>query len=166
MWGPSDLIKPDLKKIIDESDVIYIGGGNTKSMLAVFREWNLDNLIIEAYKKGKILAGVSAGAICWFEKGVTDSWAGGLKILNCMGILKGVCCPHYDGEANRKPSVKNFLKNKEIEKCLCIEDGAAAHYQNEIFKTAISFYKDKNAYQVSYKKNELIEKPLTRIEIK
>jgi dipeptidase E len=156
---------PDLKSIIAESDIIYIGGGNTKSMLAVFREWNLDTLIINAYKEGKVLAGVSAGAICWFEKGITDSWAGGLKILDCMGILKGTCCPHYDGEANRKPSVKNFLKNKEIENCLCIEDGAAAHYENEILKTSISFYKDKNTYQVSYKKNELIEEPLDKINI-
>jgi len=156
---------PDLKSIIAESDIIYIGGGNTKSMLAVFREWNLDTLIINAYKEGKVLAGVSAGAICWFEKGITDSWAGGLKILDCMGILKGTCCPHYDGEANRKPSVKNFLKNEEIENCLCIEDGAAAHYENEILKTSISFYKDKNTYQVSYKKNELIEEPLDKINI-
>ena len=156
---------PDLKSIIAESDIIYIGGGNTKSMLAVFREWNLDTLIINAYKEGKVLAGVSAGAICWFEKGITDSWAGGLKILNCMGILKGTCCPHYDGEANRRPSVEKILKNKELENCLCIEDGAAAHYENEILKTSISFYKDKNTYQVSYKKDELIEKPLNRINI-
>ena len=157
---------PDLKSIIAESDIIYIGGGNTKSMLAVFREWNLDKLIINAYKEGKILAGVSAGAICWFEKGITDSWAGGLKILDCMGVLKGNCCPHYDGEANRKPSVEKFLKNKELEiDCLCIEDGAAVHYENEILKRSISFYKYKNAYQVSYKKDELIEEPLNKINI-
>ena len=157
---------PDLKTIIDESDIIYIGGGNTKSMLAVFREWNLDTLIINGYKQGKILTGVSAGAICWFEKGITDSWAGGLKVLDCMGILKGVCCPHYDGEANRRPSVEKFLKNKEIDSCLCIEDGAAVHYENETFKTSVSFYKDKNTYQVNYKKNQLIEKSLNRISIK
>ena len=156
---------PNLKSIIAESDIIYIGGGNTKSMLAVFREWNLDKLIINAYKKGKVLAGVSAGAICWFEKGITDSWAGGLKVLDCMGVLKGNCCPHYDGEANRKPSVEKILKNKELENCLCIEDGAAVHYENEILKTSISFYKGKNTYQVSYKKDGLIEKPLNRINI-
>ena len=81
---------PDLRSIIDDSDIIYIGGGNTKSMLAVFREWNLDRLIFEAYNKGKILAGVSAGAICWFEKGITDSWANGLRILDCMNFLDGI----------------------------------------------------------------------------
>ena len=156
---------PDLKTIINESDIIYIGGGNTKSMLAVFREWNLDQLIIEAYKHGKILCGVSAGAICWFEKGITDSWAHGLRVLDCMNVLKGVCCPHYDGEANRRPSVKNFLKNKTIDECLCIEDGAAVHYENDTLKTAISFYKEKNAYQVNYKNDNLIETPLNKIDI-
>ena len=156
---------PDLKKIINQSDIIYIGGGNTKSMLAVFREWNLDRLIVDAYKKGKILAGVSAGAICWFDKGITDSWAGGLKILDCMGILNEVCCPHYDGEANRKPSVKKFLENKKIDSCLCIEDGAAVHYENETLKTAISFYTNKNAYQVKYQQDKLIESPLKKIDI-
>ena len=156
---------PELKSIIDESDVIYVGGGNTKSMLAVFREWNLDKLIIDAYNKGKILAGVSAGAICWFEKGITDSWSNGLRVLDCMSILDGVCCPHYDGEANRRPSVEKFLKSKEIDSCLCIEDGAALHYENENIKTAISFYNDKNAYLVQCKENQLVENPINRIEI-
>ena len=155
---------PDLKSIIEGSDIIYIGGGNTKSMLAVFREWDLDKMLIDAYKKGKILAGVSAGAICWFNQGITDSWAHGLQVLDCMDILDGVCCPHYDGEANRSPSVERFLKNKDIEHCLCIEDGAAVHYQNETLKTAVSFYKDKNAYNVKYD-NRLIEEPLPKIQI-
>ena len=157
---------PNLKNVIDNSDVIYIGGGNTKSMLAVFREWNLDNLIVDAYNQGKILSGVSAGAICWFEKGITDSWGDGLRILDCMNILKGTCCPHYDGEEDRRPSVEYFLKHKNIDSCLCIEDGAAVHYENNIFKTAISFYSNKNVYNVTYKNGTLIENPLNKIDIK
>ena len=156
---------PNLESIIDESDIIYIGGGNTKSMLAVFRDWNLDKLIINAYKQGKVLAGVSAGAICWFEKGITDSWESELKVLDCLGVLKGVCCPHYDGEKNRRPSVEKFLKTNQINQSLCIEDGAAVHYHNDIFKTAISFYKNKNVYNVKYDKNQLVELPLKKIDI-
>ena len=108
-------------------------------MLAVFREWNLDKLLLKAYKEGKILAGVSAGAICWFNQGITDSWEDGLRVLDCMGILEGVCCPHYDGEVNRKPSVEKFLKNSEIDSCFCIEDGAAIHYHKDRFKNSSSF---------------------------
>ena len=157
---------PDLESVIDEADIIYVGGGNTKSMLAVFSEWGLDELIINAYKQGKVLAGVSAGAICWFERGVTDSWDSELKVLDCLGVLKGVCCPHYDGEADRRPSVEKFLKNKIFDSSLCIEDGAAVHYHNDQFKTAVSFYKNKNAYNVNYDKNPIIESPLKKIDIK
>ena len=76
---------PNLESIIRDSDIIYIGGGNTKSMLAVFKEWGLDKLLLKAYKDGKILAGVSAGEICWFAQGITDSWEDGLRVLDCMG---------------------------------------------------------------------------------
>ncbi len=156
---------PDLELIIEQSDIIYVGGGNTKSMLAVFREWDLDKLILKAYQDGKILAGVSAGAICWFNKGITDSWDDGLRVLDCMNILNGTCCPHYDGEANRKPSVEHFLKSKEIDSCYCIEDGAALHYENENIKTAISFYANKNAYEVRCDGDSLVETPINKIEI-
>ena len=155
----------DLKQILDQSDIIYVGGGNTKSMLAVFREWNLVQLLTEAYRAGKILAGVSAGAICWFERGVTDSWAHGLRIMDCIGILDGCCCPHYDGEKNRKPSVTKFLKEKTISSCLAIEDGSAVHFKDSKFFSAVSFYKDKNTYEVSLKEGNLIEQKLERIEI-
>ena len=115
---------------VDYADIVYIGGGNTKSMLAVFREWGLDKILINAYHSGKILAGVSAGAICWFTQGVTDSWAHGLRAMDCMNVLDGCCCPHYDGEKNRRPSVLKFLKENKISSCFAIEDGAALHYKN------------------------------------
>ena len=157
---------PDLELIIDDSDIIYVGGGNTKSMLAVFKDWRLDKMIINAYKQGKILSGVSAGAICWFERGITDSWASELKVLDCLGLIQGTCCPHYDGEENRRPSVEAFLKNKTLEECLCIEDGAAAHFENGSFKTAISFFKskNKNVYDVKFD-DKLIEIPFESINI-
>ena len=163
-----DLFKrtPDLKKLISAQDIIFVGGGNTMSMLGVWKQWGLDKILRQAYNKGTVMSGVSAGAICWFEKGITDSWESELKVLDCLGILKGVCCPHYDGEANRRPSVENFLKNKQINESLCIEDGAAVHYHDNQLKTAISFYDNKNAYNVKYDKNQLIEVPLNRIDIK
>ena len=97
-----------------------MGGGNTKSMLGVWREWKLDILLKKAYLNGKILCGVSAGAICWFDNGVTDSWASNLNVIDCLGIIKGMCCPHYQEESERRPSLheiltkvsKRFVKNR------------------------------------------------------
>ena len=67
-------------------DIIYVGGGNTKSMLAVWKEWNLHEILRNAYKKGIVMSGVSAGAICWFDKGITDSYAKELAIIDCLGL--------------------------------------------------------------------------------
>ena len=142
---------PRLDSIINKQDIIYVGGGNTKSMLAVWREWKLDNLLLKTYKKGAILCGVSAGAICWFEKGITDSWASNLNIIDCMRILTGCCCPHYDGEKDRRPSLEKFILDGAIDSCYALDDGAALHYKNGNIHTTLSFYKGAHVYRVSLK---------------
>ncbi len=119
---------PDLRKTILNQDAIFVGGGNTKSMLAVWRDWGIDGILREAWEKGIVMSGVSAGAICWFEEGVTDSWAGSLKPMKCLGFLKGSCCPHWSGEKDRKPSYRKMLKSGEIGPGIAIDDGAAAHF--------------------------------------
>ena len=146
---------PSLRSIINKQNIIYIGGGNTKSMLAVWKEWKLDQLLLKAYNRGAILCGVSAGAICWFEKGVTDSWASNLNVMDCMGFLGGCCCPHYDGEKDRKPSVEKFLNESIIDSCVALEDGSALHYKNGKIYTAVSFFKDTNVYQVTLRNGSI-----------
>ena len=78
---------PDLEKLIGEQDAIFVGGGNTKSMLAVWKDWGLDILLRDAYENGTVMSGVSAGAICWFERGITDSWAHDLAVMECLGLV-------------------------------------------------------------------------------
>jgi len=156
---------PDVKAEIEKSDIIYIGGGNTKSMLAVFEEWGINRLLLEAYKNGKILAGVSAGAICWFTKGITDSWADELKVLDCLDMLPGCCCPHYDGEKDRRPSVIEFINSGKIESCIALEDGAAIHYKDGNLMNAVSFYKGANVYNIYQENGDIREIPMDSIEI-
>lgn len=84
----------DLESFILDKDIIYVGGGNTKSMLALWREWELDIILRKAWEQGVVLAGLSAGAICWFEQGSTDSIPGRLSALDCLGYLPGSYCPH------------------------------------------------------------------------
>ena len=98
----------NLENKIFKQDIIFIGGGNTKSMIAVWKEWNLHLLLRKAYENGIVMSGVSAGAICWFEKGISDSFAEELKIIDCLGIIKGIACPHFDEEKEREPFVKNL----------------------------------------------------------
>ena len=155
---------PNLEELISEQDIIYVGGGNTVSMLAVWEEWGLSDFLRTAYDNGKILCGVSAGAICWFTKGITDSWSDELKVMNCLDIINTNACPHYNGEEDRRPSVINFLTNDEIDSCICIDDGAAVHYIDGKFFQTISFDRG-GAYNVYLDDGVLVEDELKSIII-
>ena len=154
---------PDLKKLILNQDVIFVGGGNTKSMLAVWKEWKLDKILKEAYRNGVVMSGVSAGAICWFQNGITDSWASELKIMPCLNFMRGTCCPHYDEEPERKPFVKNLLDRKKVKKIYAVDGGVALHIKNEENFKSVVFRKTKSSYAVSLERKNLIEKSFRKV---
>jgi peptidase E len=130
---------PDLRSFLLAQDVIYVGGGNTKSLLAVWRDWGVAEVIREVWESGVVLAGVSAGAICWFEQGLTDSFSDGLRPLACLGFLSGSCCPHYDGEPQRRPSYHRLLASGDISGGVAIEDWTGVHFkEREIYKVISS----------------------------
>ena len=139
---------PDLKTVLLEQDVIYVGGGNTKSMLAVWREWEIPELLRRAWQSGTVLAGISAGAICWFETGLTDSSGTGLYPLSGLGILSGACCPHYDGEPERRPALRRLVEHGTIPSALALDDGAAAHFVNGELANIVSSRPHARAYRV------------------
>ena len=142
---------PKLDSIINKADVIYVGGGNTKSMLAVWQEWKLDKLLLKAYNNGKILSGVSAGAICWFEQGITDSWASNINVMDCLGFLPEMACPHYQEEKDRRPDVHKMLKQGKCGPGWAIDGGAAVHFKNGKYYKSIQFYSDSYVHYVSIK---------------
>lgn len=156
---------PDLKELIKSQDIIFVGGGNTKSMLAVWKDWGLDMLLKEAYESGIIMSGVSAGAICWFDEGVTDSWSDSLRLMDCLGFVKGGCCPHFDEEPERRPFLNKSIKEKSLESCNAIEGGCALHFIDGKVKQAVSFNEGKNSYLMHMKGNNLKEKTYPRISI-
>ena len=148
---------PNLENLINEQDIIFVGGGNTKSMLAVWKDWGLNSILHEAYKNGVVMSGVSAGAICWFEKGITDSWSEDLKVMDCLGFVKGACCPHYDEEPQRRPSLKKFLSQKILESCYAVDGGCALHIQDEKKYGSIAFSKNKKSFHVEFKNDKVVE---------
>jgi len=156
---------PNLEKLISAQDIIFVGGGNTKSMLAVWKEWGLDKLLKEAYQEGTTMCGVSAGAICWFQEGITDSWADELKVMDCLGFVDGVCCPHYDEEPERRPSVHKFISEISIGSCHAIDGGCALHLKDGIPSKAIVFAEGKNSYFINLEENKVKENPYPRKEI-
>lgn len=139
----------DLASFILEKDAIYVGGGNTRSMLALWREWGLDKILKTAWERGVVLAGLSAGAICWFEQGVTDSVPGRLGPLDCLGLLSGSCCPHYDGESERRPAYQRLIATDEISPGYGLDDGAALHFVDQALKGAVNSRRNAKAYRVA-----------------
>jgi peptidase E len=151
---------PNLREVVLSQDVIYVGGGNTKSMLSVWREWKLPEILAEAHESGIVMSGQSAGAICWFEHGVTDSRADALGPLPCLGILPGSCCPHYDGEVERRPAYRALVRSGELPPGYAIEDGVAAHFRNGKLERVVSKRPGSKAYYVSVSNGQVTERPL------
>jgi len=155
----------DINNHIMNQDIVFVGGGNTKSMLAVWNDWGVNNILMNAYNKGIVMCGVSAGAICWFTSGITDSWNNDLQILPCLDFIPGTCCPHYDEEPSRIPFVNKVIRDKKVYNCISIEGGSAIHFINGKAYKNISFMDKKNTYNVFVVNNEIIRKPFPVIQL-
>ena len=155
----------NLEEHILKQDIIFVGGGNTKSMLAVWNDWGINHFLRMAYEDGIVMSGVSAGAICWFSSGITDSWDKELNIITCLGFINGTCCPHYDEEPARIPYVKHMLNKRKINNCIAIEGGSALHCVNGIPINNISFYDNKKSYLLHYELDKFTEKPYQNIQL-
>ena len=147
----------NLEEKVLTQDIIYVGGGNTKSMLAVWKEWNLNKILQIAYEKGIVMSGVSAGAICWFDKGITDSFADKLEIIDCLGFVKGIACPHFDEEKEREPFVNKLLEGDIIDSCICLQGNSALHIKNNLDFKSVNFGEKKVCLKISKENNKLIK---------
>ena len=158
------LFKPhtaDLKSFILSRDIIYVGGGNTKSLIALWKEWQVDNILRQAWEQGIILCGLSAGSICWFEEGLTDSIPEKYTPLKCLGLLAGSNCPHYDGEPERRPSYHRLLSQGSISKGYATDDGVALHFTGDRLTNIVSSRPTAMAYHLEIKNSNVME---TRLE--
>jgi peptidase E len=152
---------PDLREHVLSQDVIYVGGGNTKSLLGVWREWGLPEILREAWEAGVVLAGVSAGAICWFEQGLTDSFDGELRPLQCLGLLAGSACPHYDGDPARRPTYHHLVRTGVLLPGLALDDGAAVHFINDGIAGVVASRPGATAYRVRRRNGAVEENALS-----
>ena len=156
---------PDLKQALLTQDIIYVGGGNTKSMLAVWRDWDLPRLLRRAWRSGTVLAGISAGAICWFRMGVTDSWGNGLTGMACLGLLPGTCCPHYDGEPERRPALHRLVASGAVPAALALDDGVAAHFIERKLSRIVSSRPEALGYEVRREASRVVEVELPVVRL-
>ena len=140
--------RPDLREFTLEHDVIFIGGGNTANTLAIWRVHGFDQILREAWEGGIVLTGWSAGMICWFEAGVTDSFGPQLEgMRDGLGFLPGSACPHYDGEELRRP-VYTKLVAEGFPPGVAADDGVGVHYVGDEQTEVVTVREGAQAYRV------------------
>jgi len=150
----------DLESFVLEQDAIFVGGGNTRSMLAVWRDWGLDRHLRTAWERGVVLGGGSAGSICWFEHGVTDSIAGPLTTLPCLGFLAGSNCPHYDSEPLRRPAFRKLIASGTLPDGVAADDGVALHYIDGRLARVVSSRSRAKGYRLTRVGKRAVERAL------
>ncbi len=138
----------DPAKFLLQQDVIYVGGGNTANMLAIWRVHGVDRALRTAWRQGIILAGISAGANCWFEASSTDSFGPLAPLRDGLGLLPGSVCPHYDGEKKRRPTLFRFIAKGQLPDGFALDDYAGAHFVGRRFVEAVSSRPQAKAYRV------------------
>jgi peptidase E len=141
-WPPENL-----RELILSQDSICVSGGNTANMLAIWRVHGIDDLLREAWELGIVLWGASAGMICWYEHGVTDSFGPSLSAMDCLGFLSGSACPHYDGEAERRPRFRDLI-DRGLAGGIAADDGVGLHYEGTELVEVVTCRPGAAAYRV------------------
>jgi peptidase E len=139
----------DPEDLLLSQDVIFVGGGSVANMLAVWRVHGLDRIMRAAWRAGIVLSGVSAGAICWFAGGTTDSFGTDLRpFTDGLGLLSPSYCPHYDSEPGRRPLYQSLVAGGALPPGIACDDGAAAHYVDDDLAEIVTDRQAARGYRV------------------
>ena len=144
-----------LEEIVLSQDVIYAGGGSMRNLLAIWRAHGLDELLVEAWRRGTVLAGISAGAMCWFEGGVTKS-SGPAEPIEGFGLLPGSLSVHADGEPERLPVWLESVRNGVLPGGWAADDGVALLFRGRRMRGAFSSRPGAAALRVDAVEGELV----------
>jgi dipeptidase E len=151
----------DLDAFLAEQDIVYVGGGSTVNLLAVWRAHGVDTAIREAYERGVVMAGISAGMNCWFEASITDSYALDrlAPLTGGLGLLAGSACPHYDGEEQRRPTYRAAVA-AGLPAGYAAEDGVGLLFEEGELREAVASLPAARAYRVALGDGGVIEEEL------
>jgi dipeptidase E len=147
--GRRPSLTSDIASFVKKQDIIYVGGGNTANLLSIWRTHGLDRILRDAWIEGKILCGISAGMICWFRDGLTDSFGGLAPLGDGLGLIDASACPHYDGEKGRPAAYKKAIKKGMIGG-YAADDGAALHFRGTTLLEVVTSRKEASAYRVEF----------------
>jgi dipeptidase E len=153
-WPPENL-----SSVVLESDVVFVGGGNSANMLAIWRVHGVDGLLRQALDAGVVLAGSSAGGLCWFESGVTDSFGPELDQMDYLGFLSGSFCPHWNDEEQRRPRYHELL-TEGMAPGYAADAGVGLHFVDGELREVVACEEGSKAYRVELRDGEIAETPI------
>lgn len=160
--------KKEIKDKILTSDIVYVGGGNVIKMMKIWKKFGVDKILRQAYDKGIVLSGLSAGSICWFKYGNSDSkkfsstrW-NYIKVSG-LGLINALYCPHYDTEEKRRPGLKKMMK-KTSGIAVAIDNCCAIEIIDDKYRIISSRLKA-NAYKVFWKRGKFFEEKILQSKI-
>jgi peptidase E len=139
----------DPEDFLLSQDIIFVGGGSVANMVAVWKVHGIDQILRKAWQAGIVLAGSSAGGICWFEGGTTDSFGAKLRAYHDgLGLLPGSFCPHYHSEPERRPLFQRLVAEGTLPGGLACDDGVAAHFIDDTLFEMVADRPDGRGYRV------------------
>lgn len=153
-WGYSD------PSMLCDQDVIYVGGGSTANLLAVWRLHGLPEILETAAAQGTVLAGISAGMNCWFEQSSTDSFGDLAPLRDGLGFLAGSACPHYLGEPGRRDAYQQWVAEGVLAGGVAVDDYAAVVWRDGEFAEAVSEQPDRPVFRVVRDRGAAAEYPV------
>ena len=138
-------------------DGIVVSGGNTLNQQVIWKAHGIDEVLRDAWDRGIVLGGASAGSLCWFEEGTTDSRPKELSKIDCLGFLKGSHSPHYDAEEDRRPTYHRLIKSGELKPGYACDNDAGIFFQDNDVAQVVRTREDANAYYVDLQDGEIVE---------
>lgn len=163
VWINSYDQKETFEEILNQMDAVVVGGGNTLNMLAIWNAQGIDVLLQKAYERGCVMAGGSAGSLCWFNGGTTDSRPKDLSIVNGLGFINQSHCPHYNSEPFRRPLYHQNILNGVLCDGYACDDKAGIHFVNETVYQALSVDANEHAYWVHKDNKGIVENKLEAV---
>ncbi|WP_299326033.1 peptidase E [uncultured Maribacter sp.] len=157
VWINSYDQKESFEEIISRMDAIIVGGGNTLNMLAIWKAQGIDIALKNAYDNGVVMGGGSAGSLCWFNGGTTDSRPKELSIVGGMAFIDKSHCPHYNSETSRRPLYFENIKTSKLSNGYACDDRSAIHFIDGEVHTSVSLNEENHSYYVYLKDGEIVE---------
>ncbi|MEP9382190.1 peptidase E [Nocardioides sp. KR10-350] len=149
----------EVERVLDQ-DVVYVGGGSTANLLAVWRLHGLDELLARAAAGGTVMAGISAGMNCWYEASSTDSFGPLAPLTDGLGLLPGSCCPHYFGEPGRQAAYTSWVAGGGLPEGVAADDHAALLWRDGELVEAVTERAGGRAFRVTRVGGRAVETPL------